>query len=107
MPKLHYRTRLAAGLRSHLLGEIMRSHIPPIRNGGTLLRGGRGQRRSEGGAGCGPHWAAFARGGKRTKIVFKNLRENSGCNLRAIKTKHYSCSCRPAPTRYASEGRQI
>jgi len=31
------------------------------------------QRRSEGG--CGPHRAALARGGKRTKIVFKNSRE--------------------------------
>ena len=30
--------------------------------------------------GCGPHRAALAGGGKRTKIVFKNSRENSGCN---------------------------
>jgi len=31
--------------------------------------------------GCGPHRAAFARGGKRAKIVFKNLREHSDCNF--------------------------
>jgi len=45
--------------------------------------------------GRGPHQAALARGGKRAKIVFKNSREKSDCNfmrLRAIKTKHYSCS---------------
>ena len=44
---------------------------------------------------CGPHRAALDRGGKRAKIVFKNSRENSDCIIsyvRAIKTKHYSCS---------------
>jgi len=45
--------------------------------------------------GCGPHRAALDRGGKRAKIVFKNSDENSDCIIsyvRAIKTKHYSCS---------------
>ena len=45
--------------------------------------------------GCGPHRAALDSGGKRAKIVFKNSRENSDCIIsyvRAIKTKHYSCS---------------
>jgi len=67
MPKLHYRTRLAAGLRSHLLGEIMRSHIPPIRNGGTLLRGegDRGVARGVLGAGrTGRHLLGAANGRK-------------------------------------------
>jgi len=49
---------------------------------------------------CGPHRAALARGDKRTKIVFKNSRENSGCNfmcLRAIKTKHITAAARTYP----------
>jgi len=37
-----------------------------------------------GGGGCGPQRAALARGGKRAKIVFKNSRENSYCNLMCV-----------------------
>ena len=47
--------------------------------------------RSEGVLGVQPHRAALARGGKRAKIVFFNSDCNFMC-LRAIKTKHYSCS---------------
>jgi len=36
-------------------------------------------------AGCGPHRAALARGGKRAKIVFfLNSRENSDCNFMCV-----------------------
>ena len=48
--------------------------------------------------GCGPHRAAFARGGKGAKNaenLKKNSRENSDCKfhmcLRAKKTKRYCC----------------
>ena len=54
------------------------------------LLSGDTQWRSDGGAGCGPHRAALARGGKGAK---KNSRENSDCKfhmcLRARKTKRY------------------
>ena len=62
--------------------------------------------------GCGPHRAALARGGKRTKIVFKNSRENSGCNFICVCRLYHAhfCVCQSqnrlfgAPSPAAPEG---